>query len=186
MIIKALRFSPARLLLTVCSFGLLFWTACSLAPAPTRIGPGGSTTNGTLGKHRIKLQDGTKANLSDYAGQVVVLDFWATYCPPCVAAMPDFEVLQKQYGAQGLRVVGLNVGGPEDAAEVPKFLTERKLSYLIGYPADDSITNYYMGQDSRIPQTLVYDRQGKLLKHFVGYNDQIKQQLADTIAQAVK
>ena len=184
-----MRFTKLRALMSLLGLAALIWTACNGAPAPTligvRTGTEGVGTATQLGAQRITLQDNSTAKLSDYAGKVVVLDFWATYCPPCVAATPDFETLHKQYAAQGLQILGINVGGPDDRAEVPKFLTAHNLTYPIAYPADDYLGAYYMGQDDRIPQTLVYDRQGKLLKHVVGYNDKIKQELAATIQNAL-
>ena len=185
-----MKLSWSRMALSVAALGLLFWTACNLAPAPTAIGPSDGLTNPasqTLGAQRFTLTDGAPAKISDYAGKVVALDFWATYCPPCVAAMPDLEALQKQHGAKGLQIVGINVGGDEDRQAVPEFLKTNKLaiSYTLGYTTDSETLSYYMGRDDRIPQTLVYDRQGRLLKHFVGYNANIKQDLENTIQTAL-
>ena len=65
--------------------------------------------------NEISLKDlrGKTVNLSDFKGKVVVLDFWATWCPPCREEIPHFVDLQKQYGRQGLAVAGvsLNDGG---------------------------------------------------------------------------
>src|SRR5262245_11534467 len=60
------------------------------------------------------LLDSRRMRIKDYEGQVVVLDFWATYCPPCVAEAPHLAELQRRYEKQGLTVIGLNVGGPDD------------------------------------------------------------------------
>jgi thiol-disulfide isomerase/thioredoxin len=179
---RVMKFNRQRVMLSAAALGLLLWTACNLAPAPSLIDPT------ALGAHSFNLMDGKPAKLSDYRGQVVVLDFWATYCPPCVAAMPDLEALHKQHGAAGLRILGLNVGGPEDRAAMPGFLRDNKIeiSYTLGYPGDDNLVSFYMGQDSRIPQTLVYDRQGRLVKHFVGYNATIKKDLEAVIQTALK
>src|SRR5918997_5286587 len=59
-------------------------------------------------------EDGQSQRPSDFAGKVLVLDFWATYCPPCRDEVPHLIALQRRYGAQGLHVVGLNVGGAEN------------------------------------------------------------------------
>ena len=63
--------------------------------------------------------DGRRESLEDLRGQVVVLDFWATYCPPCREEIPHLVRLQKQFGAQGFKVIGLNVGGEQDRPKVP-------------------------------------------------------------------
>jgi thiol-disulfide isomerase/thioredoxin len=185
-----IKISGPRLALSVAALGLLFWTACQLAPAPTLSGPSEpkrNTASDKLGAQDFQLMDGKAAKLSDYAGKVVVLDFWATYCPPCVAAMPDLEALHKQHNANGLQILGLNVGGEEDLAIVPAFLQKNKInvSYPLGHTMESKTLNYYMGNDDRIPQTFVYDRQGRLVKHFVGYNPQIKQDLENAIKTAL-
>ncbi len=185
-----MKFSKPRLMLSLMATALLFWTACNLAPAPTLLDPSAPSenlNNVKLGAQDFKLIDDKPAKLSDYQGKVVVLDFWATYCPPCVAAMPDLEALHQQHNANGLQIIGLNVGGDEDRVAVPDFLKNNKINvtYALGYTMKSETLSYYMGKDDRIPQTLVYDRQGNLLKQFVGYNPQIKKDLENAIKTAL-
>lgn len=74
--------------------------------------------------------DGQPARLSNLRGKVVLLNFWATWCPPCKAEMPDLEAIYREYGdAQGLVVVGVNY--EEDAAPVEAFVRERGLSFPV-------------------------------------------------------
>ena len=113
--------------------------------------------------------DGRRARGSDFRGKVLVLDFWATYCPPCRDEVPHLIDLQRRYGAQGLHVVGLNVGGDEDRPKVPAFIKEFGIQYALGYP-DTSMSELFFADNSAIPQTYVYDRQGRLLKKFVGFD----------------
>ena len=63
--------------------------------------------------------DGKRSVFSEYKGKVLILDFYATWCMPCRDSVPHLIGLQKKYEEQGLRVVGLNVGGPGDEQEVP-------------------------------------------------------------------
>jgi len=113
--------------------------------------------------------DGRRARGSDFQGKVLVLDFWATYCPPCREEVPHLIDLQRRYGAQGLHVVGLNVGGEEDRPKVPSFIEEFGIQYALGYP-DAQMSELFFADNSAIPQTYVYDRQGRLLKKFVGFD----------------
>lgn len=72
--------------------------------------------------------DGQIHRLGDYAGSPLLVNFWATWCPPCRAEMPDLQALQHRLGARGLRVLGISVD--EDANLVREFL----LNYPVGFP----------------------------------------------------
>ena len=73
---------------------------------------------------------GQRAQLSDLRGKVVLLNFWATWCPPCDAEMPDLEALYREHGeAQGFVVVGVNF--EEDASSVEAFVRKRDLSFPV-------------------------------------------------------
>jgi thiol-disulfide isomerase/thioredoxin len=115
------------------------------------------------------MLDGRRVRAAEYKGKVLVLDFWATYCPPCREEVPHLIALQKRYAAQGLNVVGLNVGGDEDRPKVPGFVQEFKISYPLGYP-DDALSAVVFADTDAIPQTYVFDRNGRLVKRFVGYD----------------
>src|SRR5436190_9690797 len=109
------------------------------------------------------------AKLSDYSGKVVVLDFYATWCAPCRAEIPRLVQMQKDYGGSGLQVIGLNVGGDEDRAEVPAFAREFGIEYPLGFP-DDNLVTQYLTDNQDIPQAFIFDRNGDLVKRFIGYS----------------
>ena len=133
---------------------LLFAGACAKRPA---------------GDGTWILGNNQPAKLSDYKGKVVVLDFYATWCEPCRAETPRLVQMQKDYGSNGLQVIGLNVGGDEDRARVPAFAKEYSIEYPLGFP-DDSLVNEYLTDNQDIPQAFVFDRNGDLVKRFVGYS----------------
>src|SRR5689334_154812 len=124
-------------LISIC-FLLLMFGAC----AHSR-GPG----TWTVGSNQA-------AKLSDYKGKVVVLDFYATWCEPCRAETPRLVQLQKDFGASGLQVIGLNVGGDDDRAEVPAFAKEFGIEYPLGFP-DDNLVDQYLTDNQNIPQAFV-------------------------------
>ena len=113
--------------------------------------------------------DNSRARLLDYRGKVLVLDFYATWCEPCRQSIPRLNELQKKYGPEGVQVVGLNVGGPDDRIKVPGFAQELDIQYLLGFP-DKTLTDLFLSDDQTIPQTFVFARQGALVKRFVGYD----------------
>jgi thiol-disulfide isomerase/thioredoxin len=130
------------------------------------------------------LLDGRRAGLENFRGEVVVLDFYATYCPPCLEEVPHLVKLQKRYGPQGFRVVGLNVGGEEDQAKVPDFVKRFQIQYELANPDEETVDMFLAGNSS-IPQTFVFDRQGQLVKHFVGFDQTVASQLERAIESAL-
>ena len=128
--------------------------------------------------------DGRRVSLEELRGQVVVLDFWATYCPPCREEIPHLVRLQKQFGPQGFKVVGLNVGGEEDRPKVPDFVRQYGIQYELADP-DDETVRLFLADNSAIPQTFVLDRRGRLVRHFVGYDGEVAAELDRAVADAV-
>ena len=116
----------------------------------------------------LKDVDGKLVKSSRYQGKVVILDFWATWCPPCRAEIPSFIDLQKQYGKDGLVVVGISLdqGGP---AAVKKFMANAKINYDI-VMGDKKITEAHGGIEA-IPTTFVLDRQGNIVAKHVGLTE---------------
>ena len=107
----------------------------------------------------LQLQDlrGRRHRLRDYKGKVVLLNFWATWCPPCRAEMPDLVRWQRRYGRSGLQVVGITYP-PTVRAQVRRFTRRLKLNYpiLLGTRA----TKALFDPGETLPLTVVIDRQG--------------------------
>jgi len=122
--------------------------------------------------------------LSDLDGRAVILDFWATYCEPCKREIPHLNSLVAKYGANNLHVVGLNVGGAEDRAKIPAFVATTKIDYGIAFPEDD-LTQFIFAERSDIPQTVIFDRKGRMVKKIVGFSPQIQKELDAAVEQAV-
>lgn len=128
--------------------------------------------------------DGRRVRLEDLRGQVVVLDFWATYCPPCRDEIPHLVKLQKQYGPKGFKVIGLNVGGEDDKPKIPDFVRLYGIQYQLAEPEPETV-RLFLSQDDSIPQTFVLDRQGRLVRHFVGYDSEVASQLEQAVTDAL-
>jgi thiol-disulfide isomerase/thioredoxin len=112
-----------------------------------------------------------------------VLDFYATWCEPCRRSIPHLIDLQRRY-ENDVRVIGLNVGGPDDVAEVPGFAREFKIQYPLGLP-DDELVTLLMANSDAIPQTFVFDRSGKLIKSFVGFGEATGGEIDRTVETAL-
>lgn len=137
---------------------------------------------GPVGPVGWTLDDNQRAQLSDYKGKVLLLDFYATWCEPCRAETPHLVQLQKQYAEQGLQVIGLNVGGEDDREQVPEYAKQFGIQYPLAFP-DDELVDAYLGDNQNIPQAFVFDRSGNLVKRFVGYSEEGAQEL-ERVVQA--
>ncbi len=130
------------------------------------------------------LDDGTRKTIADFHGKVLVLDFYATWCVPCRQSIPHLIDLQQKAGPQGLQVVGLNVGGPDDRVKVPAFADELRIEYPLGFP-DKSLTDFFLSDVDAIPQTFVFDRNGELVKRFIGFDDLTAEHLEQSVGAAL-
>jgi thiol-disulfide isomerase/thioredoxin len=128
----------------------------------------------------LKDLNGKTVSLSDFKGKVVVLDIWATWCPPCRAEIPHFIELQDQYKDKGVTVVGMSVDSTGPAA-VAKFVEENKMNYPI-VMADEATATAY-GADQGIPFTIVIDKNGQVVARHLGLTD--KETFQDDIAKAL-
>jgi peroxiredoxin len=114
----------------------------------------------------IKLQDsvGKQAELKDYRGKVVVLDFWATWCHGCKEEIPWFAQFQRKYGDRGLNIIGVSLD--EDGWKVVKpFIKEAAVPYRIVLGNDSTAKAYGIGN---MPDTFLIDRNGRVAAAYVG------------------
>lgn len=110
--------------------------------------------------------DGTPFMLSEHRGEVVVLNFWATWCVPCLAEMPALEALQREYEGEGVQVVGVSqdTGGVD---EILPFAERLDVTYpLLPDPAFTVATRY--GGIAALPTTIFVDREGRIARKEVG------------------
>jgi thiol-disulfide isomerase/thioredoxin len=125
----------------------------------------------------LSSTDGNRVHLSDYRGKVVLLDFWATWCPPCRAGIPHMVELQNKYRADGFVVLGMNMDqNPEDLVA---FLSRTTVNYPTLKIDAETLEAY--GGVSSIPLTLLIDKQGKIRERYLGYDNRIAEQMERAI-----
>lgn len=115
----------------------------------------------------LALKDlrGRTLRLSDYKGKVVVLNFWATWCPPCRAEMPDLIKMQREYRSKGLQVIGVTYP-PEEIKEVRQFIRKLGVNYPIALGTKETKTLF--DETETLPLTVVIDRQGNVRERIEG------------------
>jgi peroxiredoxin len=125
---------------------------------------GGSGGNALAGKSRIEFTlpdlQGKPRSIAEFDGKVVVLNFWATWCPPCRDEIPDFVKLQSQYGARGVQFVGVAM---DEKQAVESFVKELPINYVVLVGDEEGkITSSYGNDLIALPYTVVIDRKGQV------------------------
>lgn len=111
--------------------------------------------------------NGKPLHLADYRGKLVLLNFWASWCGPCLEEMPRLSALQRNYGAAGLQVIGVSMD--DEAAPVKRLLAKRPVDYPIGL-GDEKLGERY-GGILGLPQSFLIDRHGLILARYKGEAD---------------
>ena len=116
---------------------------------------------------RFELRDinGHRVRLSDYQGKVVLINFWATWCPPCRAEMPDLIRLQREHVKQGLQIIGITYP-PERKARVRRFARSLKVNYPIILGTREIKARF--SSEETLPLTVVINRDGKVSEIIIG------------------
>ena len=102
-----------------------------------------------------------ETGLEGYRGEVVLLDFWATYCTTCEATVPALARLQSKYGVNGLHVVGVSIDAPSDTARARQLFSELDANYALLFDRGKALQVAY--QLTLLPQSFLISRSGKIV-----------------------
>lgn len=137
--------------------------------AQARFSPHTPDASAVTGLWEISFPDleGRPQALSRWRGQVLVLNFWASWCVPCREEMPDFASLRTQYRPRGVEFVGLAI---DNATSVSQFLQRHPVNYpiLVGEGAAHSLARLLGNPSGALPYTVVFDREGKIVLTHLG------------------
>ncbi len=126
----------------------------------------------------LPLLDGTEFRLSAHTGQVVLIDFWATWCGPCVKAMPSMQQLYEKFRERGVVVVGVSSDGVSKKGAVAKLVEKLKLTYPIGVATNDVDEDYYV---QAIPNLILVGRDGTVQGRHIGFSSELVPDLSGQI-----
>ncbi len=158
----------ASVLLTIVTVLL---TGCYRGSRPPRIG--------TAAPDFTVQDDDRKVTLSELRGKVVVLNFWATWCAPCVEEMPSLVQLQQRFKDKGLTVVGISIDVDGDAYH--KFLKDYKIDFLTVRDPDQKTSNLY--GSFKWPETYIIDRNGTVRRKFIGPVEWSQPEIVDFLSK---
>jgi peroxiredoxin len=131
--------------------------------APVPVGRGSVAPDFAL----ERLGDGARVQLSDFRGRVVLINFWATWCPPCEEEMPAMKRLYEALREDGFELLAVSVD--DDVAEVVEFQERMELSFPILLDPEQETAKAY--QTFRFPESLLIGRDGVVLERYVGTKD---------------
>jgi len=118
----------------------------------------------------FELLNGKARKLSDYAGKVLIINLWATWCGPCRQEIPHLVEIAEEYGSRGVRILGLTTEDPEEDLELVREFTKKlSINYEIGWATRPLIQEITKGRNG-IPQALIVDQEGVVRKHYVGFH----------------
>jgi peroxiredoxin len=125
---------------------------------------------------------GSDVSLAQYKGQVVMINFWASWCGPCRQEMPLLESIYKKYNKMGFTLIGVNVEPDSNAAN--EWLKATPVSFPILYDKDSKVSKLY--DVAGMPSTVIIDRSGKLRKLHRGYKPGDENEYLDSIRALIR
>ena len=139
----------------------------ALAVAGCGFKDSGQGLSGGAPDFTLPAVDGSMVSMSDYSGKVVLVDFWATWCPPCQEMIPVLSKLHKDYSSKGLVILGVSLD-KDGLGVLGSFVHENMIPYKV-VMGDNRISNAFGGV-STIPTLYMVDRDGRLVRKLTGYH----------------
>ena len=121
-------------------------------------------TGDTAPNFTVQADNGRQISPKDFGGKVLVLNFWATWCPPCVQETPSLNEFQKLMASQGVVVLGISVDHREDLYRA--FLKKFDVQYPTMRDPEEKYS--YLYGTYKVPESYIIDRNGKVVKKFIG------------------
>lgn len=118
-------------------------------------------------KFALRTDRGRDVSTSDFGGKVLVVNFWATWCPPCVEEMPSLQAMSQQLGPKGVVVLGVSVD--KNDAAYKRFLSQARVTFETSRDPEANISADY--GTFKYPETYIIDREGRVRQKIIGPQD---------------
>jgi len=156
--------------------------AAALALALPALAGSGAGGPGPAPSFTLASRSGGEVSLAHYKGQVVMINFWASWCGPCRQEMPLLESIYRKYGKMGFTLLGVNVEPDSQAANA--WLKQTPVSFPILYDKDSKVSKLY--DVAGMPSTVIIDRSGKLRMLHRGYKPGDENEYLDSIRTLIR
>ena len=161
-----------------------FFKRCAMAALviSTTVLAAGSDSSGPAPAFTLNNVTGAPASLSQYKGQVVMVNFWATWCGPCQQEMPLLEQMYKKYKPAGFTLIGVNVD--KDAPPVKELLARKPVSFPVLLDPQSQVSKAYHVDE--MPSSVIIDRKGDIRYIHRGYKPGDENEYQDRIRQLIR
>jgi peroxiredoxin len=150
----------------------VLFTAIGIYFGVKRLQPSAPADTAVAALMQISMRDsaGKQRKMSEWQGKVLVLNFWATWCPPCVSEMPELVALQNDFVSKNVQVVGIGIDSPSNIRE---FSEKHQITYplLLGGLEGTELSKQFGNQSGGLPFTLLIGADGSVRKSYMGRLD---------------
>ncbi|MFM7670738.1 MAG: TlpA disulfide reductase family protein, partial [Betaproteobacteria bacterium] len=147
----------------------VLFTAIGIYFGVKRLQPSAPADTAVAALMQISMKDsaGKQRKMSEWQGKVLVLNFWATWCPPCVSEMPELVALQNDFVSKNVQVVGIGIDSPSNIRE---FAEKHQITYplLLGGLEGTELSRQFGNQSGGLPFTLLIGADGSVRKSYMG------------------
>jgi peroxiredoxin len=148
------------------------------ASACEEVGAGRVEVGGAAPAYEALTLDGVPVSLQGLAGNVVLLNVWATYCHPCREEMPGLQTLQQRYGDEGLRVLAVSIDHARAGSAIRSFLDDLGIEFTVLHDPESVVSRAF--RTVGVPETFLLDRDGRIAARWIGQFDPLG---ADALAR---